>query len=207
MELLKLSLPVLIHPIESFEYIKRSRGKFTYKPAIFLFSLMIAVRLMYIYIAHYPLSSLEPRDANFWFEVMKFIIPIFTWVLAGYLVTTILSGEAFFGELFTATAYSMMPYILFTIPLGLASHVMARGEAGFYSTLHTIKWIWVILLFIISVKTLHDYSVGKTIGICILIVFAMLLIWAVILLIFALTSQLYKFLEGMAIEIFMLFDR
>jgi hypothetical protein len=206
-ELLKLALPVLVHPVESFEFIKRSRGKFTYKPAIFLFLMMIAVRLAYINIAHYPLSSLEPRDANLWFEIMKFIIPIFTWVLAGYLVTAILSGEAFFGEMFTAAAYSMVPYILFTIPLGLASHIMAGSEAGFYNTLHAIKWIWVILLFVISTKALHNYSLGKTAGICMLTIFAMLLIWAVILLVFALTSQLYKLLEGIVLEIIMLFDR
>ncbi len=204
MELLKLSLPVLIHPIESFEYIKRSRERFTYIPSILLFSAMLAVRFIYIYIAHYPLSSLNASDANFWFEIMKFIIPIFTWVVAGYLVTTILSGEAFFGEMFTATAYSMMPYILFTIPLGLSSHIMARSEAGFYNTLHVIKWVWVLLLFIISVKTLHNYSLRKTIGLCMLIVLAMLLIWAVALLVFALTSQFYKLVEGIVIEIIML---
>lgn len=206
MELLKLSLAVLAHPVETFEFIKSDRNNFSAKPAAILLTAMIAARIMHIYAVHYPLAVLEPRDANIWFEILKFLLPILTWVLATYMVTTILGGEALFGEILTAAAYSMAPYTLFAIPLGILSHLLSGKESALYGTLHAIIWIWVVLLYVLSVKSLHDFSMAKTIGICLLSIFAMLIIWAVALLVFALTSQLYKFFEGIAIEVMMLFS-
>lgn len=174
-------------------------------PVFFLLFAVVVVRIASIFITHFPMASIQPRHANIWMEVFRMMVPLLTWILACYAMTTILDGETLLRETMAAAAYSMLPYILFVIPLSLLSHVMQNGEAALYGNLHNIVWIWVLLLFFISVKTLNEYNIGKTVLICVLSIVTMLLIWGITALFFAMSSQLYQFINGIMLEIKMLF--
>ncbi|WP_041643709.1 YIP1 family protein [Mahella australiensis] len=205
MDIIKTSLLVVFHPTDGFECIKAQRERFNYLPAIILLFMVIAERVAYIYLTHYPLATLLPRDANIWLEIMRMMLPILTWVVADYAVTTIMDGETLIRETLMATAYAMLPYIILIIPLALISHLMGQGELGLYNALQNIMWAWVFILFFISVQTLNEYNFWRTLGICILSIIAMLLIWAIAMLFFALSSQLYHFIEEVILEIRMLY--
>ena len=166
-----LSLAVIFRPTETFRVVKAYRSEPIVFPALLLMFLLIVIRIIYIYLTHYPLATLMPINANFLLEIIKYYIPIFTWVIASFAVTAILGGESQIKEIFMATTYALMPYILFILPLSLLSRVLSKTELGFYNFLSTAIWIWVILLFFISIKTLNEYSVIKTFFICILILY------------------------------------
>lgn len=204
MNIFRFSLMVLFKPMDAFPLIKAERNKFSYKPAIILLLMMIIVRILYIYIVHYPLADILPRDASIWLEIVKYLLPVLTWVLACYAVTTIISGESMLREVFMASAYAMLPYIVFTLPIGLLSHLLGDGETGIYELLQKAIWIWVFVLIFISVMTMNSYEFWQTVGICILSVIAMFLIWGIAGLFFALGNQLYRFLYDIAIELRML---
>ena len=54
-------------------------------------------------------------------------------------------------------------------------------------------------------RTLNEYSMVKTAGVCVLSIIAMLLIGAIVVLLFALTSQLFSFFERFFMEVKMLY--
>ena len=78
---------------------------------------------------------------------------------------------------------------------------MSLDETFFYDLIQIAMWAWVLLLFVMSVKVMNDYSLSKTIWICILNLLSIALIWAIVLLVYALASQLFQFIAGMIKEI------
>lgn len=99
MKSLKLCLMTLYHPIVVTEHIKRHRGeKKNWLPVIVLLVLTLAVRILSIYGTHYPLASVSVRKANLLLECGKLFVPVLTWVLASYMMTTIWTAKRCFPK-------------------------------------------------------------------------------------------------------------
>lgn len=196
---LKLCLMTLFHPIVVTEHIKRERGKrMNWAPVIVLLLLALAVRIFSIYFTHYPLAAVSVRKANLLLECGKLFVPVLTWVLASYAMTTILDGETLLTETLLFSSYALVPYIVFTPILTLASRLMDVNQLGLYMTLEVGILGWVVLLMIVALKEMNGYSVGKTAAVIFLSLFTMVMIWAVIILLYTISSQFV----GMVKEIF-----
>ena len=184
-ESLKLCLMTLFHPIVVTEHIKRQRGKkMNWLPVIILLALALIVRIFSIYFTHYPLSAVSVRKANLLLECGKLFVPVLTWVLASYAMTTILDGETLLTETLLFSAYALVPYIVFTPILTLASRLMDGNQMILYGALEFGILGWVVLLMIIALKEMNGYSMGKTVAIIFLSLFTMVMIWAVIILLY-----------------------
>ncbi|MBR3764039.1 MAG: hypothetical protein IKK57_05740 [Clostridia bacterium] len=196
---LKLCLMTLFHPIVVTEHIKRERGKrMNWAPVIVLLLLALVVRIFSIYFTHYPLAAVSVRKANLLLECGKLFVPVLTWVLASYAMTTILDGETLLTETLLFSSYALVPYIVFTPILTLASRLMDINQLGLYVTLEVGILGWVVLLMIVALKEMNGYSVGKTAAVIFLSLFTMVMIWAVIILLYTISSQFV----GMVKEIF-----
>ena len=201
MEFFKLSVATLFHPIESFRLIKLNRNRYSKSTIMLLLFLIIAVRALCIYVIHYPVAVLEAKDANIGAEIVKMICPIFSWVVACYAVTSIMDGEALFRETMMASVISMMPYILLALPITLLSHLMCSYEIGLFYILQSLMWVWVVILIFMNVKIINDYSFGRALGVCLISIFTVFLMWGILLLLYSMTDQLWKFVEGIIREI------
>lgn len=196
MHLFSLSLCVIRHPFDTFRALQASRDRSSYIPAALLMLLMVAVRLFQLFFIHYPLSSTAVEDVNVSMEVFKFAIPLCSWALSLFAVTSIMDGETTIREAVTATMYCMMPYILLTVPLTLLSLILSSLDISLFNGMQTGVAIWCGLLFVLSVKVMNNYTLKKTLLVILLTLFGMALIWAIGLLIFALASQFLLFLQG-----------
>ncbi|HOJ11420.1 MAG TPA: hypothetical protein PK733_12635 [Clostridiales bacterium] len=205
MEALKFSISVLFRPLDAFNYIKINRGDIQYWAPACLVFLMLPIRVLSIFLEHYPVAVLLPNETNLILEAVKVLVPVLTWTISCFAVTSIAGGETTQKEIFIASAYSIVPYLIITIPQSIFSKLLGRSELGLYNTLETIKWVWVVLLFIINVKVMNDYSIKKAIAICALGIVGVVLIWGVLLLAYVLTNQLYSFLASVILEIRMLY--
>lgn len=201
MGIIKMAGLVIFHPIVAFQYIKKQRDRFNYVSIIILFFLIIAVRIFEIYFTHFPLSDIQSKDANIFLEIVKLFLPVLIWVIASYAITSILEGECQFREILMATAYSMVPYIIITVFLTLLSNILEAGQAGLYSTLQTGMWIWIVLLLLISLKEMNNYTLKQTILIAFLSLFTMVVICATSVLLFSIVSQFLDFVQEVLVEI------
>ena len=200
MKTLKMSIMVLFHPVVTFQYIQKNRSEFSYLPVAVLLLLSIIVRIFSIQVTHYPLAAGEPRNTNIMLECIKLFVPILTWVLASYAMTTILDGETLFREALLAMAYSLVPYIAFTVPLTLLSRIMELSQGSLYYSIQNAIFLWVILLFIINMKEMNHFSGKKTLVIILLSLFTMAMIWATVALFFAISSQFISFVQEVLLE-------
>ncbi len=202
MKSLKLCLMTLYHPIVVTEHIKKQRGqRMNWLPVIILLALALGVRILSIYGTHYPLASVSVRKANLLLECGKLFVPVLTWVLASYMMTTILDGETLFTETLLFSSYALVPYIVFTPILTLASRIMEGGQLGLYATMEVIILGWVVMLMILALKEMNGYTVGKTVLLIGLSLFTMLMIWAMVILLFTIASQFVDMVKEMFYEV------
>lgn len=202
MKSLKLCLMTLFHPVVVTEYIKKQRDKRkNWIPIAVLLLLALAVRIFSIYVTHYPLASVSVRKANLLLECGKLFVPVITWVLASYAMTTILDGETLFYETALFSAYALVPYIVFTPVLTLLSHLMDINQLGLYTTLEIIILGWVVLLMVLALKEMNGYSMGKTVLLICLSLFTMVMIWAMVILLYTISSQFVTMVREMFYEV------
>lgn len=197
---LKLALGVVLHPIETFELIKNNRDNMSIGPGIIVLAAAFLVRVFYIFTVHFPLADIDARNTNIILETVKLILPVVTWVIASYAITAIVEGESNLKDIFIASSFCMVPYILVNAPLAIFSHVLSRGESVFYAFIINAAWIWIYVLFFIQVKTLNDYKIGKTISVSVISILNMALIWAIGLMGYILTGRFYQFIAGIVLE-------
>ena len=202
----KLCVMMLFHPIVVSEYIKKQRGDAGFKRMSILLvtavlALALGMNVFSIYFTHYPLSTVSVRKANLLLECGKLFVPVLTWILASYAMTTILDGATKIGEAMIYNTLSLMPYVLFTAPVVLLSRVMDGGQAGLYYALTGGQIAWVILLMIVGLKEMNEYSVKKTVLVVLLTLFTMAVIWATIVLLFTISSQFVTMIREVYYEI------
>jgi len=198
---IRLSFGILLNPVETLRIIKDYRDRISYLPGIMILAMVMVTRIFYIYTVHFPLADIEAENANILLEMIKYMLPLLTWVIISYAVTSIVSGESKLKEIFTASAFSMIPYILINIPLAILSNIMSGSEKGLYVFISGVSLIWVFSLLFISVRELNSYTLGKTVWTTALILITILLAWGVVLLTFIVVAQLYLFLSGIVMEI------
>ena len=202
MTALKLCLLMLYHPITVGEYIIRHRGDARFKTMGWITVVCILAGMLGVNIfSHFPLSTVSVRKANLLLECGKLFVPVLTWILASYLMTTILDGATTIGEAMLYNCLALTPYLLLTIPVTLISRILDLNQAGLYNFLTYAVVIWVVLLMLIGLKNMNDYSMGKTVLIILLTLFTMLGIWATVVLLFTISSQFVTMIKEVYYEV------
>lgn len=201
MKALKLAAVTIFHPIVAFNYMKKDRTKFNYLPIVVILLLMLVTKIFSMYVTHYPLATVNLRNANLLLECLVMIVPILTWVVASYAMTTIMGGEVMFRECLMACCYSLLPYIIINIPLTIATNALDANQVGYVNTINNAALLYVLLLLFINLKEMNHYSIPKTIGVALLGIFTMVLILVTVALVAALSMRFITFVEEVVSEV------
>lgn len=186
---LKLVFMVLFHPIQFCEIVKRNRTKVRVLPLLIFPLLTFAARMFQIYFVNFSLADKRVTDVNILLELGIIFLPFFTFCISNYAFTTIMGGEAKFTELLTAMSYALTPYIVMTPLLTGLSYMFNVSDKGIYVGLSVLTLAWTVALILLAVGNLNQYSGKKFVLVVLLTIVGILIIWAVVLLFFALASQ------------------
>ena len=189
---IQISLMTIFHPMDGFCLIKSNRENFSYIPAIILSVLLIAVRIVSMYLMHYSVGSVEPYQIDITIEITMLVAPAIAWIVVHYAITTISSGECKMREVFAGLVYAFVPYIVLMLPISLLSHLYSQSTAGTITLLQNIVIAYCIFQVFVSIKAMNDYSFKKTIGIVFLTLIGIILCCVLLLLLYGLTGQLIK---------------
>ena len=196
--MLQNALVMIFYPTEGFNRIKKNTR---IVEAFILFFLVCAVRMVQIFLTHFPLNSTPAWDTNLLIEVVKLLLPLFTWVLASYALTTIRDGESKISEVLVGTAYSMIPYIILVIPVSAISHFMSANDAGLYTFLFNAMNVWIAALFYLQVRDLNNYTFFETVKVIAMALFGMAMMWTIGGLFYILTLNIINFVKVILFEI------
>lgn len=129
------------------------------------------------------------------------VVPILLWVIANWCLTTLFEGEGNFGDVFTATCYSLTPLPLVIFPTTLISNVLVTEEGALIDMCVTIAFAWAGLLLFFGTMTTHGYSFLKNILTILGTVVGMVFIMFVAVLFSTLVTKIFTFIYGIVEEI------
>jgi sugar lactone lactonase YvrE len=161
--LLELALmrKILKNPFDVFYEIKREK-KATVKMATFLYVLMFIAIFISLYFTGFIFANNLIHDLGLILIITIFILVFGLFVIVNYLVSTINDGEGRFADIYIGTAYSMTPFIIFSVPITLLSRVLTLNERFVYTFLMQIAILWSLLLLFLMVKEIHGISIRGT---------------------------------------------
>ena len=163
-------------------------------------SILDWVRL-YRPVAAYLLPELRWEDSNLFFEAARIGVPWLLWTVSNYGVSALFDGEGTFRAVARTTACCLIPYIIFSIPIALLSHVMTVQERGFYEAIWSLLYFWILILLVVQIRAVHNYPLGRTFGVGVLKVFGMMILAGALILVGLLTVELISFAGEIALEI------
>lgn len=191
---------VITHPFDGF-YEVRHRGKGSVPVAlllVFLFGLSFSLNRRY---ASFVVNLINPRYVDTRSEIIGVFMAVLLFAAANWSITCLLEGEGRFKDIVTVIGYSMLPMVLTYIPATLLSQVIAADEETIYYLILNISTLFFVLLLLVGIMIIHNFSFGKTIVTLILTVIALSLIIFIILLVLSLINQVYMFLQSAYTEL------
>lgn len=190
----------IMHPFEGYEDLRWKKGgslKYSFIIVLLLFVAQVAYDRLYgfqFYVAYDKLFNIIPY-------IVQSIILFATWVIGNWAISTLLDGEGTLKNICIFSAYALIPYVVQVFINVFLSHFLVRDEFIFMQAIQVIGTLWSIILMFMAIKTVHQFSVMKTIGDIILTVFAMAIILFLLVLLLSLFQQVYVFAYSVYTEI------
>lgn len=191
---------IIFKPFDFFEDIQ-SPGMIRIRQAIVLVLCAYIARIISIYSLGFAYETREAYQISILQEAIWILVPWLTWCIAHWAVSAILDGEGKFKEIVYGSAFALVPYIVFIIPVTLLSQILALDESGMINFFTFVIYAWVIWLFILKVKILHNFDLPKTLFIAFLSIVAVFILWFICVLLFGLANQFLNFLLDMVKEL------
>lgn len=179
----------LCHPIVCFDRIKANRTRIPLWICLLAPVAVPFVAIFRIAVGNYAIIGKTLGDASLVYESAIILIPVFLWVIISYLVTSLMSGEATLKETIAAGCYSLVPWVVFTPVITLASHIAGSADQVFFVIAEGLLIALIIVNLLIALGTMNDYSLGKTVVVTLISLFGMVIVCFAVLLFSSLTVQ------------------
>jgi len=197
-QILKEAWEVTIRPQEGFLLLKRQG---TTTKALALIGLVFVVRCFSLYLTSFQLRTYDVDEINLIIEIMRVFLPWAIWILASYGVTIIYEGEGTIKDITIGTTYCLIPYLVLTVPQTLLTHVATLNEVNYFHVVTSIITFWVGAMIVLHVRSTHNFTLRKAVGVSALSVFGMLAFIGAVGLTFGLINQLINFFQEIYVEL------
>lgn len=196
----KMLLLIIYHPVECMVITKREKSFRWWMVPVFYGTAAFA-KCLYAYTVHFSLTDKDLQNINIPLEIAVLVLPLLSWVICSYLMTSLIDGESTLKDQLAVSCYCTVPYTLITFLSIVISQFMSLEEVGIFHAVKGAGLIWMIVLLLTSLMILNDYSLSKALGIAVLSLIAIVILWAVLILLFSLTVQLFSLVFNLIKEI------
>jgi len=176
------------------------------KRASWLSAVIVMVIFFVLYVlGKYASGFLFRTTREGQYELLRDVVMVFgVWlllVICGYLVCTIKDGEARFKDLFIGSAYALAPMLIF-MPIRLVlTNVLTYNEEFFITLIDVVSIGWTVVLILLAIMYLNDYTMKKTITIVLWTAFTVLVVVALMFVMYVLITQLWDFVASIYGEV------
>ncbi|MDF2587807.1 MAG: Yip1 domain [Anaerocolumna sp.] len=190
---------VLKHPSDGF-YEIRHREKGSVLIALIILVLFSASYTLNREFASFVVNDINPKSINSIMELEGVALLFFLFCVANWSITCLMEGEGRLKDIVTVSGYAMLPMVLAFVPATILSQFIAANEQAFYQLIMTISVIYFVILLLMGIMTVHNFTLGKTLFTLVLTALAMFLIIFLGLLFYSLIDSVVGFFKSIYIE-------
>ena len=190
----------LSHPMDGFYWIRHA-DKGSVPLAILMVIIFSACFSANRLLASFVVNDLDPRSVDSFYELIGILLFYLLVCVSNWSVTCLMNGEGRMKDISIAIGYSTVP-ISMVLAIGtLLSQVVADDEQSFYTILLFIGIAYGLIMMLIGIMQVHNYTLGKTLITLFLTFIAMLIIIFVVLLLANMLSMVVVFFKSVYTEI------
>ncbi len=190
----------MTHPADGF-YEIRHRGRGSVPIAIvmvILFSICFSMNRM---TASFVVNDVDPRTVDSLRELTAVLLLYGLFCVGNWSITCLMEGEGRLMDIAITVGYSLVPMIVTIVPATILSQGIADNEEAFYTMIIVAGIAYSVIIALIGIMQVHNYTLGKTIVVLFLTFIAMFIIIFVCLLLTDLVNQIYNFFYSLYTEI------
>lgn len=188
------------HPSDGFYWIRhQERGSVGI--AVLLVILYAAAFSMNRIYASFVVNDIEPRTVNSLAELAGVVVLYLVLCVGNWSITCLMEGEGRFKDIVIAIGYSLLPMIVTTALATVISQAVAENEEAFYAILMGVGAAYSLIMMLVGIMQIHNYTLGKTLITLFLTVVAVLIIIFLALLVINFITQVYTFLRSIYTEL------
>jgi len=200
MRKLKFLFRLVGHPIEGYYELRhKDEGSLALAlTLVTLFSLSFSLNRIY---ASFIVNDIDPRTVDSGNELIAVFLLYILLCVGNWSVTCLMEGEGRMKDILTAVGYALLPLVLIILPATLFSQFVGAYEEVFYYIFIAFGIGWTLILLLIGIMTIHNYTLGKTLFTMLLTFAAMLIIIFLSALLFDLINQIFNFFYSIYTEL------
>jgi len=199
-EQLRYSLYCIFHPADGFWCITRER-RASVASANILLILCAVVNVLRLTLTNFQFVLVNIEYFNAISSALSIAVPIILWSVANWGFTALFDGKGKLSDIYIATVYAFTPSLILNAVCIPLSHFITYNEGVLYRVALTIAMIWSVMLLVVAMMQVHDYTMIKTILFGLLSIAGIGLILFIFMLFFSLISDAVVFFIGLANEI------
>ncbi|MBO5177908.1 MAG: YIP1 family protein [Lachnospiraceae bacterium] len=190
----------ITHPMDGYYWIRhRDYGSVPLAILmVILFSFSFtANRLM----ASFVVNDLDPRGVDLLFELLGVLSFYLLLCVSNWSITCLMNGEGRLKDIAIAVGYGTVPMTLVMVLSTIISQVIADDEQAFYGILIGVGIAYGVIMMLVGIMQVHNYTLGKTLLTLLLTFVAALIIVFLLLLLSNLLGMVYNFFHSIYTEL------
>ena len=190
----------LTHPMDGFYWIRHKEyGSVPIAVLmVILFSISFSLNRLY---ASFVVNRTDPRSVNSLTELAGVLVLFLLVCVGNWSITCLMDGEGRFKDIIIAVGYGITPATAGYALATLLSKVIADNEQAFYGLVIAIGIAYAVILVLMGIMQVHNYTLGKTLITLFLTFVAVLIIIFLALLLFNLVNQVITFFKSIYLEL------
>lgn len=197
---LRFGVYYMKHPLDGCYGVKRE-GKASYLCANLILGGFIILSIIDKYFCGFLMKTVREGRYDLATDIGSVLIIFIGLTLCNYLVVTINDGEGFFKQLYCGYAYCLTPFIVIKPIAIILSNVLTYNEVFLIDFANIIIWTWIVVLILLTVKEMNNYSVKDTVKTLFITAFTVLILALLICIIYVLFSQAIDFVVTVVREV------
>lgn len=196
----KYLLYTLSHPMDGYYWI-RHQDKGSVPIAILLVLLFSCCFTANRLLAGFVVNDLDPRGVDSIYELMGVFAFYLLICVSNWSVTCLMNGEGRMKDIAIAVGYGTVPISFSLIIATIFSQYVADDEQAFYTLIIAVGIAYGLIMILMGIMQVHNYSLGKTLVTLFITFVAMLIIIFLLLLMSNLLGMVFNFFRSIYTEI------
>ncbi len=190
----------LNHPVDGYYWIRHAdNGSVPIAILmVILFSLSFSLNRIG---ANFVVNEVEPATVDSLEELSGVLLLYVLLCVANWSVTCLMNGEGRMKDIAVAIGYACAPLTPAFLLATALSHFITEDEAAFYSLIMICGVAYAVILMLIGIMQVHNYTLGKTLQTLFITFIAVLIIIFIALLLADLIGQVINFIKSIYLEI------